>query len=121
MLNNSEISRVVQGFADSIGSYDTAHVIPYPYWVDTRAIGILVGKPSRDFALWPEDLANLANEERSQLFLLHRRDSESLDSLKALFPHGSSSLWHSEIEGMDFVLYLVPSRGMDWYLESEPE
>jgi hypothetical protein len=121
MLNTSEIGQVVRGFADSIGSYDTAHVIPYPYWVDTRAIGILVGKPTKDFALWPDDLPNLATEERSQLFLLHPMDDESLDSLMAIFPDGSSSRWHSQIEGMDFVLYFVPPRGMDWYLKTEPE
>ena len=41
--NTSQIGQVIEGFADSIGSYETAYVIPYPHWVDTGTISSRCG------------------------------------------------------------------------------
>ena len=42
--NTSEIGAVVRGYATSIGDWDTVWVRAYPYWVDTRAVGIAAGR-----------------------------------------------------------------------------
>jgi hypothetical protein len=41
--NASEIGVVIHDFARTIGSYETVFVRPYPYWVDTRAVGLILG------------------------------------------------------------------------------
>ncbi|NTU75287.1 MAG: glycosyltransferase family 39 protein, partial [Anaerolineaceae bacterium] len=38
--NTSQIGQVVREFSDTLGSPDAAYVVPYPYWVDTRLVGI---------------------------------------------------------------------------------
>ncbi len=109
-LNTSEAGQVIKGFAESVGSYDTAHVIPYPYWMDTTLVGIQAGQGIRNFAYWPDQLEELALETRPQLFVLNKDDSDSLHRLQALFPEGSLKRWESESEGRDFLMYSVPAR-----------
>ena len=43
--NTSEIGKVIRGFAESVGTSETAYVVPFPYWVDTRLVGINAGFP----------------------------------------------------------------------------
>jgi hypothetical protein len=110
LWNTSEAGQVVQSFAETIGSYDTAHVIPYPYWMDTTLVGIAAGQGVRNFATWPDQLEAFTTETRPQLFLLHPNDSESLSTLNAIFPDGSVKLWDAEVEGKDFLMYSVPAQ-----------
>ncbi|MBR6090386.1 MAG: glycosyltransferase family 39 protein, partial [Anaerolineaceae bacterium] len=46
--NTKQIGTVIKGFAESIGEYENAYVIPYPHWVDTRLVGINAGDPGKD-------------------------------------------------------------------------
>ncbi len=113
--NTSDAGRVVRGFAESIGTFDTAHVIPYPHWMDTRLVGIVAGKPTRDYALWREDLDAVAGETRPQLFLLKPEDEASLARLRELFAEGRLFRYDSPIEGKDFLMYFVPGeQGSAW-------
>lgn len=109
-LNTNDIGRVIEGFAESVGSYETAHVIPYPYWVDTRLVGVSAGRPEMDYAIQPDALESLVEEERAQLFILKPEDTEAVDRLREFFPSGSLSRWVSSVEGLDFLIYTVPSR-----------
>jgi hypothetical protein len=113
LWNTSEAGQVVQAFAETVGSYDTTHVIPYPYWMDTTLVGIAAGQGVKNFAYWPDRLEALATESRPQLFLLHPNDSESLQELERIFPEGSVKRWEAEIEGKDFLMYSVPARPVD--------
>ena len=54
--NTSEIGAVIQNFIAEGNPYENAHVVPYPYWVDTRLVGINAGVPWKDYALWPKIL-----------------------------------------------------------------
>ncbi len=116
LWNTDDIGRVIQGFAESVGSYETAHVIPYPYWVDTRLVGINAGRPETDYAIRPEDLENLADEERAQLFIFDQDDSENGQLLREIFPSGVLSRWVSTIPSHSFLIYEVPAR-----VDYEPE
>ncbi len=109
--NTSDAGRIVRGFADSVGSLETAHVIAFPYWMDTRLVGIVAGDPTRDYAIWPEQLESLLGEERVQLFILNPTDSGAVERLRALFPSGELQPWLSAEEGHDLLLYWVPPRG----------
>jgi hypothetical protein len=108
-LNTSEAGHVITGFAETIGSYDTAHVIPYPYWMDTTLVGIQAGQGIRNFAFWPDQLEELTSETRPQLFILNKDDADSLLRLQELFPEGSLKRWESESDSRDFLMYSVPA------------
>jgi len=120
--NASEIGVVIHDFARTIGSYDTVYVRPYPYWVDTRAVGMYAqgGTPSpdfgREFAIQYADLAGLPGDPRPKLIILNRLDTQSrpdsdpptLPELRRLFPSGTLSLYHSKRPGHDFLIFFVP-------------
>ncbi|OGO17345.1 MAG: hypothetical protein A2Z14_03515 [Chloroflexi bacterium RBG_16_48_8] len=106
--NTTEIGAVVRGFAETIGSYETAHVIPYPHWVDTRLVGINAGDPAKDYGVWPQDLDKIPPEpDRPQLFIFKPEDTIALEQLKELYPQGVLRQGYSDVEGRDFMLYYV--------------
>ena len=49
--NTSEMGKVIHDFGDMYGGTNNAYVVPYPYWVDTRLVGMNAGNPTRDFAI----------------------------------------------------------------------
>ncbi len=120
--NASEIGTVIHDFANTFGSYDTAYVRPYPYWVDTRAVGIYAGVPERDYAIMFEQIASTAEDSRPKLFIVHREDTaealfprsdgepQTLPELQRLFPDGVLSVYHSARPDHDFLVYYVPGR-----------
>ncbi len=107
--NASEIGRVIESFAHSIGSYDTAYVRPYPYWVDTRAVGIYANNFSHDYAIPKEQLADPLGDPRPKLFVLNLYDQETIAELRRLYPTGTLSRYTSAVPNHDFLLYFVPS------------
>jgi hypothetical protein len=121
-LNTSEAGYVIRDFAESIGDYDTAHVVSFPYWLDTRLVGIWAGRPHRDYETWPEDFENFIGETRSQLFILNPNDTAALESLRTLFPDGRLTMKESRMEGRDLLLFLVPAKVDEETIELlEPE
>lgn len=108
--NTSQIGKVIRGFAESVGSPDHAYVVPYPYWVDTRLVGINAGYPLKDYALWPESFEETLSESGAKLFIIKKEDELSLESLRLLYPNGSYSLQNSEYEGKEFWVFLVPAE-----------
>ena len=100
---------MIQNFAESIGDYETAHVVAYPHWVDTRLVGINAGQPTRDYAISAEDFTSTASESRPQLFLLHPDDVKSLQKLKELYPFARVTEYPNDIEGKNFIILSVPS------------
>ncbi len=109
--NTGQMGEVIRSFAASTGSYRTAHVVAYPYWVDTRLVGIHAGDPLRDYAVWPSDLANFEGERQAQLFILNSQDQEGLETLRRLFASGTLIHYVPPEEGHDFLIYSVPARG----------
>ena len=105
--NTSEAGAVIQEFAESIGSYETAHVVAYPHWMDTRLVGINAGQPTRDYAIFEESFEDTIFEHRPQLFLIHPDDEESLQKLKALHPFARVAEYSSKIEGKNFIILSV--------------
>ncbi len=120
--NASEIGAVIHDFANTFGSYDTAYVRPYPYWVDTRAVGMYAGVPQRDYAITYDQIAVTAEDPRPKLFILNRDDTadaptprgdadpQTLPELQRLFPNGVLSVYHSARPDHDFLVYYVPGR-----------
>ncbi len=106
--NTSEMGKVVRDFGALFGSTETAYVVPYPYWVDTRLVGINAGDPTRDYAIPPQQIASTLNDPRPKLFLVKPEDQANLDLLRQLFPQGNLALYKSPV-GKDFYIDLVPA------------
>ena len=107
--NTSEIGRVIRGFSDSVGSEDSAYVVPFPYWVDTRLVGINAGFPQRDYALWPDNFSDTLSVNKAKLFILKAEDTDDLAKLQALYPTGTVTIHKNPREGKDFFIFLVPA------------
>jgi hypothetical protein len=106
--NTSEMGQVIHDFASSVGSADTAWVLAYPYWVDTRLVGMNAGYPTRDYAISVENLPNTMSDRRAKLFLIKPEDTSGLDTLRGIYPNGVLQVYTSQVEGHEFWLFFVP-------------
>ena len=106
-LNTSEIGSVISRFVEKGNSPDNAFVIPYPYWVDTRLVGINAGFPKKDYALWIEDLKTTKDIEGDKLFILIPQDRKALDTLKLLYPEAEEEFYYSKIPGKNFIIVSI--------------
>jgi hypothetical protein len=106
--NTSDIGRVIDNYANSVGDYESAYVIPYPHWVDTRLVGINAGQPRKDFALPPDMIEQVTEIPGQKLFIFRYDDKETFDVLTTTYPIGILSYFESELPGKDFYIFLVP-------------
>lgn len=111
--NTAQAGEIVKGFAESIGTYDTAHMVPYPFWMDGRLVGINAGQPARDYSTPASQLPALQAESRAQLFLVHVQDEPDQALLEALFPDGRWTVAHSDRPGKDIAVFTVPARASE--------
>lgn len=106
--NTSELGAVIRQFSDSYGAQDSAWVVPYPHWVDTRLVGIRAGYPLRDYALWRENIHETVDDPRPKLYLVKPEDTETLELLRSLYPTSVERLFQSKASGRDFYMVSVP-------------
>ena len=114
--NTSDMGKVVKEFGQTYGETDTAWVVPFPYWVDTRLVGIWAGIPNRDFAIWPDQLSKTLQVPGPKLFIVKAsltdpaaNDQKTVDLLRQTYPEGSLGLHRSPVPGRDFWIYSVPA------------
>lgn len=118
--NSSQMGAVIRGFSDSVGNAEDAFVVPSPHWVDTRAVGIAAGFPTRDFALWPERFTETIGIEDSKLFILKPDNTSALAELQILYPQGALYRYDSGREGKDFLIFNVPAQIAPTFIEDVP-
>ena len=107
--NTSEIGTIIRNFADTIGTEESAWVVPWPHWVDTRLVGINAGVPRKDYALSRDRLQESQSVFGTKMFILNKDDTESLDILLSLYPGGSFSRYVSDVESKDFLVFIAPA------------
>jgi len=106
--NNSEIGRVMRGFADAVGSEETVWVVPYPYWVDTRLVGLEAGFADwENVHRWPEQLPETTQIPGPKMFILKPEDGESLRLLQSLYPDAIMQRVVSAVPGRDFLVLIT--------------
>jgi len=110
--NTSEIGGVIRQFTDTVGSPETAYVVGYPYWVDTRLVAYNAGFPGMDFAIWPDQFEMTKEKTGAKLFILYPEDLEDLKLLSELYPNGGASYHLSPVEGKNFYVFSVPAEEM---------
>jgi hypothetical protein len=106
--NTTEMGDLVGDFGTLHGSTETAYVVPFAHWVDTRLVGMNAGDTTRDYAIPLDQIPALLNDPRPKLFLVNPEDQTGLDLLRQLFPRGNLSTYPSKV-GKDFYIYLVPT------------
>lgn len=105
--NSSEIGQVIKDYTDSIGSEENAHVVAFPHWVDTRLVGINAGFPTKDYAIWPEQLSETKEIEGPKLFIVRIDDVDSKTLLQNLYPKGILQHHMSDLPNKDFYQFFV--------------
>jgi hypothetical protein len=108
--NTSEMGTVIRDFDQSVGRERDAWVLAYPYWVDTRLVGINAGFPRRDTAISPDQIEETRNITRTKLFIVNMQDTAGMEKLRAVFPDGRFTLYQSRTAGKDFLIFLVPAQ-----------
>jgi hypothetical protein len=108
--NSSEMGAVIRNFDQTIGQASDAWVVAYPYWVDTRLVGINAGFPRRDTAINYDQIQETQRITRAKLFILNMQDVEGIETLRALYPDGRFSEYRSFTPGKDFLIFLVPAQ-----------
>ncbi len=110
--NSREIAAEVTTFVANGGDLYRAYHVPYPHWVDSRAIGVNAGD-----IVWyrnaiidlPVQLPFLTQQPDAMLFVLHKNDDANLIALQEAFPDGESRAVQSSLDSSkDFRLFFVP-------------
>ena len=105
--NSSEMGRSIKFFGDVYGRMDTAWIVPYEQWVDTRLPALWMGLPNRDFALWPDQFASTLTLPAPKMFIFNLQDLDTKNALKQLYPNGTLSRYTSATTGKDYMIFFV--------------
>ena len=108
--NTTEMGDVVRSFAKLNGTVDTAWLVGFPHWADSRLVMINAGYPYRDNAIWPESFPGTLDDPRAKLFLVNVNDLADLEALQSLYPEGWLTEYQSKYESRNFLLFFVPAR-----------
>jgi hypothetical protein len=112
--NSSEMAEAMRGFIATGGDLKHITIRAWPYWVDTRALALIMGDVS-----WQNtnvvidrinDLTRLRDDPLPQMYILHVSDKDGLALLQKTFPSGYVTQHRSPIPGHDFLLFLIPAR-----------
>lgn len=106
--NTSEMGAVIRDFVELNGSKDAAWVVGYPHWVDTRLVGINVGFPGKDYAIFTENLPETQGVPGAKLFLVKPEDQEAVTRLNSLYPEGWLREYQSATPTKNFLVFFVP-------------
>ncbi len=108
--NTSEMGKVIADYAASFGNLDSAWVVPYPYWVDTRLVAMNAGYPKHDYAIPPDQISNTLGSPAPKLFLLKPEDTGDLSTLQRLYPQGILTQRGSRVPTKEFLVFFVPAQ-----------
>lgn len=106
--NTSEMGKVIRDFSETVGDPETAWVVGYPYWVDTRLVGINAGFPTRDTFISNNEIKYTLQDPRPKLFLIKPDDQYTIETLQRLYPDGSLKEYVSRVPTKDFLIFFVP-------------
>lgn len=106
--NTSELGEVIHGFIDTGGSPESAWVMGFPHWVDTRLVSITAGYPHTELALFSDQVKDTLEKPAPKLFIVHPEDKTSIDMLPQIYDNGWFQRYNSAIEAKDFLLFFVP-------------
>ncbi len=104
--NTSEIGEVINRFYSS-GKEGLSYLISYPYWVDSRAVAISMGRPEQNLSLPATDIASTQSVTLPKLFILNPMDKNSIAELQTVYPDGVISTYQSTNPDKNFIIFIV--------------
>ena len=127
----TEPGRVLEGFAESDGSFGNAFMIGYPHWWSHRAIGLAAGLEEQwpngivtrtDIPLMLQEGATRTDKfrylpARDMLFFYSPEDTDSGAYLRELFPDGQALEYSTYAKNDNFMLFRVPALTEDGFRE----
>jgi len=105
--NTSEIGAVTRDFVMKGGNPDNAFVVPYPYWVDTRLVGINAGYPIKDFALTRNQIITTQLIKFPKIFILKPEDTDSINEIYNVYSPIKEHEYISKQPGKNFIIVQV--------------
>ncbi len=105
---SAQIGAVVRDFVDTWGDPNSAYLVGYPHWVDSRLVGINAGTPAKDYAIFTDQFEQTLSQPSPKLFVLNVNDNPDLLALNRLYPEGVLRLIPSTLPGREFYIYFVP-------------
>lgn len=108
--NTSEMGKVVRSFTELTGSTDTAWLVGYPHWADSRLVMINAGFPTRDNGFLLPNFPDTLEDPRPKLFLINLNDLAAMEALRSRYPDGWLTEYDSKYESKNFMLFFVPPR-----------
>jgi hypothetical protein len=101
--NSTEMAQVIKEHKNM----ETAWIVPYWQWVDTRLPAIWLGDVTGDLALWPDEFFATKQISGAKLFIFKPEDLETEIFLKQIYPEGTLSRYTSASIGKDFMIFRV--------------
>lgn len=106
--NTRDMGLLMKDFIDKGGSPDQAWVVPYPFWADTRLPLFWAGTIYRgESAITPDRFPETLSMSGAKLFMIHKDDLTSLESLQALYPDGVVTIYQAEDPTKNFYVFRV--------------
>jgi uncharacterized membrane protein YidH (DUF202 family) len=105
--NTSEIGTVIKDFVKGGGNPNNAFVVPYPYWVDTRLVGINAGFPTKDFALNRNQIILTQSIQSPKLIIINPEDVDSIKEIDNFYSQIEEQEYISKQPGKNFIIVHV--------------
>jgi hypothetical protein len=109
--NASDMARVMQGFADSVGDIYDTYIIGTAYWVDHRAVALSLRNMEWDNLIMDMNQAqpHLA-EPRNRLYIFNVSNTEAERWLRQNYPNGRLMRFRASLPDKDFNIFLAPAK-----------
>ncbi|HEX8026887.1 MAG TPA: phospholipid carrier-dependent glycosyltransferase [Vicinamibacterales bacterium] len=110
--NSSEIAVAIQRHVATIGGIEHASMLEWPYWVDSRAVGLNMGAPRwNNFVRGSTLVDDVSREPAPRLVVLPEVARDDLLKLQQLWPDAVTELVSSRVPTKSFYLVIRAPRG----------
>jgi hypothetical protein len=115
VLHASEAAELIAGFYRLTGTRGAAFYVAYPYWFDSRLIGMWLGDLDWPDTILSQDLPTVLvahlRQAGPKLYLVHPNDQASLRALAAAYPRGVlTEVPRQGCPGDGTIAFWVPAR-----------
>lgn len=113
VLNASDAANLINSFFRLGGPTGNAFYVGYPYWFDSRLIGMWLGDLDWPHTVQHDELPRVLEDHRQRpgpkLYLVHPNDRPSLSALVRTYPRGWQALIpRSRCDGLGVVVFWSP-------------
>jgi len=109
--NASDMARVMQGFADSVGDIYDTYIVGTAYWVDHRAVALSLRNMEWNNLIMDMNQAEShLVEPKNRLYIFNVNNVEAERWLKESYPDGRLMRFRASLPDKDFNIFLAPAQ-----------